>query len=159
MAPLLPSPNPTFARLARRALVTAGPALAQPHLQHLARRELSVNRTQGITLGIIAVYVVVIALLWNLPYVRWVLWPFKVRMHNSHLSRLDNCAASREWPCIVVRGMEFPIKYPSSQIWGKAINYIFRCSLSPSTNSGMLSQPAALVAEWNRSLWIPTKEA
>ena len=36
------------------------------------------NHTQGVTLGVIAAYVVVIALLWNLPYVRWVLWPFKV---------------------------------------------------------------------------------
>jgi hypothetical protein len=45
---------------------------------HLAKRGLSVNHTQSITLGIMAVYVVVIALLWNLPYVRWVLWPFKV---------------------------------------------------------------------------------
>jgi hypothetical protein len=31
-----------------------------------------------VTLGIIAVYIVVIALLWNIPYVRWSLWPFKV---------------------------------------------------------------------------------
>jgi membrane protein YdbS with pleckstrin-like domain len=45
----------------------------------LARRGLSVNHTQSITLGVMAVYVVVIALLWNLPYLRWSLWPFKVR--------------------------------------------------------------------------------
>jgi hypothetical protein len=44
----------------------------------LMRRDLSVNHTQGVTLGVIAVYVVVIALLWNIPYVRNVLWPFKV---------------------------------------------------------------------------------
>lgn len=46
--------------------------------QHLMRRSLSVNHTQGVTLGVIVVYAVVIALLWNLPYVRWSLWPFKV---------------------------------------------------------------------------------
>ena len=81
MAPILLPPDAKrgFAKLARRALVTAGPALAQPHLQHLSRRGLTVNHTQGVTLGIIAVYIVVIALLWNLPYVRWSLWPFKVR--------------------------------------------------------------------------------
>ena len=45
---------------------------------HLARRSLTVNHTQAVTLGVMAVYVVVIALLWNLPYVRWSLWPFKV---------------------------------------------------------------------------------
>lgn len=45
---------------------------------HLAQRSLSVNHTQSVTLGIMAVYVVVIALLWNLPYLRYSLWPFKV---------------------------------------------------------------------------------
>ncbi len=76
MAPMTQSSG--LAQLARRALLTtADPALlASPHL--LERRGLSVNHTQGVTLAIIAVYVVVIALLWNLPYVRWVLWPFKV---------------------------------------------------------------------------------
>lgn len=79
MAPLIPpSTRSSFGKLARRALITAGPALAQPHLHHLERRGLTVNHTQGVTLGVIGAYVVVIALLWNLPYVRWVLWPFKV---------------------------------------------------------------------------------
>lgn len=45
---------------------------------HLLKRDLSVNHTQAVTLGVMGAYVVVIALLWNLPYVRWSLWPFKV---------------------------------------------------------------------------------
>lgn len=51
-----------------------------PSVSHhiLAARSLKVNTAQSVTLGIIAVYVVVIALLWNIPYVRMVLWPFKV---------------------------------------------------------------------------------
>lgn len=65
--------------------LTLGPALAQRDLHHFERRGLSVNHTQGVTLGVIGAYVVVIALLWNLPYVRWVLWPFKVR--SSPLTR------------------------------------------------------------------------
>jgi len=72
------------AAFARRALVAAGPAFAQPHLHQLSRRGLSVNHTQGVTLGIIGVYVVVIALLWNLPYVRWSLWPFKMLVIAFH---------------------------------------------------------------------------
>lgn len=44
----------------------------------LRRSITNVNHTQAVTLGIIALYVVVIALLWNLPYIRWSLWPFKV---------------------------------------------------------------------------------
>jgi hypothetical protein len=79
MAPIIPtSSRSTLVNLARRTLITTVPALAQPHLQHVSRRGLTVNHTQGVTLGVIAAYVVIIALLWNLPYVRWVLWPFKV---------------------------------------------------------------------------------
>jgi hypothetical protein len=51
----------------------------------LARRDLTVNHTQAITLGIMAVYVVVIAILWNVPYIRWVLWPFKASYHQTYL--------------------------------------------------------------------------
>ncbi|KAF2200801.1 hypothetical protein GQ43DRAFT_417157 [Delitschia confertaspora ATCC 74209] len=70
--------------MAPSVLVNSGNILPGPHLHHLSRRELSVNHTQAITLGIIAVYVVVIALLWNLPYVRWVLWPFKMLVIAFH---------------------------------------------------------------------------
>ena len=83
MAPLPASPaRATLGKLARRALVAGGPATL--HQMQLGRRGLSVNHTQGVTLGVIAAYVVVIALLWNLPYVRWVLWPFKVSFVCVH---------------------------------------------------------------------------
>jgi hypothetical protein len=84
--PTLPIP-PDVAKLAHRTLITAaasGPAVAaSASYHHFARRDLSVNHTQGVTLGVIGAYVVVIALLWNLPYVRWVLWPFKVSFYFS----------------------------------------------------------------------------
>ncbi|KAK4122284.1 hypothetical protein N657DRAFT_646966 [Parathielavia appendiculata] len=67
---------------------------AAPHIAHisattssavlLSRRDLTVNDAQKVTLGIIAAYVVAIALLWNLPYVRWVLWPFKMLVIAFH---------------------------------------------------------------------------
>lgn len=88
-ASLHESMPPTLGKLARRALITAGPALAQSHLHTLGRRGLGVNHTQGVTLGVLIAYVVIIALLWNLPYVRWVLWPFKVRTLNV-LSRTSS---------------------------------------------------------------------
>lgn len=44
----------------------------------LSRRDLTVNDTQKVTLGVIGAYIVGIAILWNVPYIRWVLWPFKV---------------------------------------------------------------------------------
>jgi len=63
---------------ARIAVVAAGPDIARLSAQHLQRRSLTVDSTQKLTLGVIAIYVVGIALLWNIPYVRWSLWPFKV---------------------------------------------------------------------------------
>lgn len=73
MAPTL-VPSPRNLEMLRRAAVAAGPGVTQ----HLMRRSLKVNDAQKVTLGVIAVYIVVIALLWNIPYVRWSLWPFKV---------------------------------------------------------------------------------
>ncbi|EAW21791.1 M50 family metallopeptidase [Aspergillus fischeri NRRL 181] len=55
--------------------------VSQPHL---LKRDLSVNHTQAVTLGVMGAYVVVIALLWNLPYVRWSLWPFKMLVIAFH---------------------------------------------------------------------------
>lgn len=70
---------PFHAMDTKRAMMVAGTALA--------KRDLSVNRTQSITLGVMAAYVVVIALLWNLPYLRWSLWPFKVPTASPLKSR------------------------------------------------------------------------
>lgn len=70
MAPIA-DPYAQMSNLATRAVVVRA-------VVEVTRRGLSVNSAQKVTLGIIAVYVVVIALLWNLPYVRWSLWPFKV---------------------------------------------------------------------------------
>jgi len=59
-------------------IAAATPDLSRRAQHEFVRRALAVNSTQKVTLGIIAVYVVVIALLWNIPYVRYSLWPFKV---------------------------------------------------------------------------------
>lgn len=87
MAPLLSnlaSARLEIARTARRAAVAAGPEVARLSVHAIARRGLTVNSTQKVTLGIIAVYAVVIALLWNIPYVRWCLWPFKMLVIAFH---------------------------------------------------------------------------
>jgi hypothetical protein len=77
---------------ARTAVVAAGPDIARLSAQHLQRRSLTVDSTQKLTLGVIAIYVVGIALLWNIPYVRWSLWPFKVS------SALDDMCVGWIWP-------------------------------------------------------------
>ena len=88
------------------ATTVAVGAVLHRSIAELSRRDLSVNSTQKVTLGIIAVYVVVIALLWNIPYVRWSLWPFKVRissrtgLHNVLMlfSDASHCFP-RVWTC------------------------------------------------------------
>ena len=52
--------------------------LARSAVAYLAQRDLTVKGAQGVTLGVIAAYVVGIAILWNIPYIKYVLWPFKV---------------------------------------------------------------------------------
>lgn len=85
MAPVLAHSAGVFTdqlvRSARAAAVAAGPGIARLAARDvLSPRGLAVSSdAQKVTLGIIAVYVVAIAILWNLPYVRWSLWPFKVR--------------------------------------------------------------------------------
>lgn len=71
--------------IAKRTLVAAGPEMARLAARDLVvRRGLSVNSTQKVTLGVIVAYVVGIALLWNLPYVWWSLWPFKMLVIAFH---------------------------------------------------------------------------
>ncbi|KAJ5900133.1 hypothetical protein N7495_004877 [Penicillium taxi] len=53
-------------------------------LNKLASRGLTVNHTQAVTLGVMLAYVVAIALLWNIPYIRWSLWPFKMLVIAFH---------------------------------------------------------------------------
>ncbi|KAH8753231.1 peptidase M50B-like-domain-containing protein [Hyaloscypha finlandica] len=80
MAPTPASiPRAIFVEYAKRAVVAAGPEMAR-----LSARGLSVNHTQGITLGIIVLYIAVIALLWNIPYVKYSLWPFKMLVIAFH---------------------------------------------------------------------------
>ncbi|KAK4137503.1 hypothetical protein BT67DRAFT_438764 [Trichocladium antarcticum] len=68
---------PTAPHVARMAATTTSGAV-------LLRRELTVNDAQKVTLGIIAAYVVAIAILWNVPYIKWVLWPFKMLVIAFH---------------------------------------------------------------------------
>lgn len=63
----------------KRAAVIALPEVARATHSAISRRSLSsVNHTQAVTLGIIAAYSVIIAILWNVPYLRNILWPFKM---------------------------------------------------------------------------------
>lgn len=58
-------------KLAARTIIVAATS-------HLSQRDLTVRGAQGVTIGVIAAYVVGIAILWNIPYLHYLLWPFKV---------------------------------------------------------------------------------
>lgn len=50
----------------------------------LAHRDLqNPTHTQQVTLGVIAAYAVAIAILWNVPYLKMILWPFKVCIESN----------------------------------------------------------------------------
>lgn len=81
---MAPAPAPDLSsalELTRRAAIAAAPHVARAAL---SRRGLSVNDTQKVTLGVIGAYVVVIAILWNIPYIKWILWPFKMLVIAFH---------------------------------------------------------------------------
>ncbi|TRX93810.1 hypothetical protein FHL15_005192 [Xylaria flabelliformis] len=73
-------------RGAKAAVVVAGAeATRLVSRDVVSRRDLAVTSdSQKVTLGIIAAYVVIIAILWNFPYVRWSLWPFKMLVIAFH---------------------------------------------------------------------------
>jgi len=70
-----------YTALAARAIVQH---LNEPPSKSIIKRALTVNQTQKTTLGVIVGYTVAIALLWNLPYIRWSLWPFKMLVIAFH---------------------------------------------------------------------------
>ncbi|KAI5856723.1 peptidase M50B-like-domain-containing protein [Durotheca rogersii] len=73
-------------RSATAVVIAVGPEVVGHTRRLLAsRRDLTVaSDAQKVTLGVIAAYVVVIAILWNVPYVRWSLWPFKMLVIAFH---------------------------------------------------------------------------
>ena len=56
----------------------------EPAPQLAARDLQNPTHTQVVTLGVIVAYVVGIAILWNVPYLRMILWPFKMLVIAFH---------------------------------------------------------------------------
>ncbi|KAK3986310.1 peptidase M50B-like-domain-containing protein [Cladorrhinum sp. PSN332] len=82
---MAPPTWPATKKLARAVALSATPHLTSRALNNIQKRDgLTVTDAQKVTLGIIAAYVVAIAILWNVPYIRWVLWPFKMLVIAFH---------------------------------------------------------------------------
>ncbi|KAL1867675.1 hypothetical protein Daus18300_006230 [Diaporthe australafricana] len=81
------SPNAALLLAAKRALSEAGPDVLRTAARGvlLQRASLAVTAdAQKITLGVIAAYVVGIAILWVIPKVNYLLWPFKMLVIAFH---------------------------------------------------------------------------
>ncbi|KAK1780753.1 peptidase M50B-like-domain-containing protein [Copromyces sp. CBS 386.78] len=71
--------------LAKRAAIVASTTSLLTTHELLTTRDLSLKSdTQKITLGVIFAYIVAIAILWNVPYIRYLLWPFKMLVIAFH---------------------------------------------------------------------------
>lgn len=84
MAPVARPPSHPRALIRSTLLHSARSAALAAAAPVLARRGLTVTHTQTVTLGVIVAYVAAIAILWNIPYVRNVLWPFKMLVIAFH---------------------------------------------------------------------------
>lgn len=69
---------PVLVHVAIRSLVHHVEVQPQPSNSLSSRDLQNPTHTQQVTLGVIAAYVVAIAILWNVPYLKMILWPFKV---------------------------------------------------------------------------------
>ncbi|GAA5883334.1 hypothetical protein JCM1840_003353 [Sporobolomyces johnsonii] len=103
----------------------------------LAKRDLAPNSTQKVTLGIIGAYVVIIAILWNVPVVHWVLWPLKmltIAFHEFGHAIMGLCTGAkvksitldpREGGCTMMAGgvgaITLPAGYLGSSLIGAAL--------------------------------------
>ncbi|GAA6060842.1 hypothetical protein JCM10212_005260 [Sporobolomyces blumeae] len=101
------------------------------------RSTLEPNSTQSVTLGVIGAYVVVIAILWNVPYVEKILWPWKiltVAFHEFSHAAAGICTGARvksisldpnEGGCTMMSGgvgwVTLPAGYLGSSLIGAAL--------------------------------------
>ncbi|GAA6003974.1 hypothetical protein JCM10207_006493 [Rhodosporidiobolus poonsookiae] len=102
----------------------------------LARRSLEPNHTQAVTLGVIGAYAVVITILWNVPVLHWVLWPFKmltIAFHEFGHAATGCCTGAkiksitldpREGGCTMMAGGVSAITLPAGYLGSSLIGAV-----------------------------------
>lgn len=160
-------------QLTKRALALAiatGPELLHRSTHTLIRRGLTVTSTQKVTLGVIALYTVVIALLWNLPFVRWSLWPFKmltIAFHEFGHAITALCTGGhvesitldpREGGATRMRGgwnaVTLPAGYLGSSLIGALLVFCGFDIVASKVASIVLGVAFLLVLWWGRKDWL-----
>ncbi|OAA33622.1 hypothetical protein AAL_01087 [Moelleriella libera RCEF 2490] len=79
------SPPPLLLAASMRSLMHDHDDSKHQFVHALTSRDLqNPTHTQKVTLGVIGAYVVAIAILWNVPYLKMILWPFKMLVIAFH---------------------------------------------------------------------------
>ncbi|GAA5894601.1 hypothetical protein JCM6882_004859 [Rhodosporidiobolus microsporus] len=136
----------------------------------LARRSLAPNDTQKVTLGVIGAYAVVITILWNIPYVHWVLWPFKmlvIAFHEASHAMAGCCTGAkvksitldpREGGCTMMAGgvgwITLPAGYLGSSLVGALLVFCGFDVVASKVASIVVGVCFLLTLWWGKKDWL-----
>ncbi|GAA5974996.1 hypothetical protein JCM11641_006795 [Rhodosporidiobolus odoratus] len=163
----------TLAALGGRGVLPADTALglykraAEPGL---ARRSLEPNDTQKVTLGVIGAYAVIITILWNVPVVHWVLWPFKmltIAFHEFGHAATGCCTGAkiksisldpREGGCTMMAGgvgwITLPAGYLGSSLIGALLVFCGFDVVASKVASMVVGVCFLITLWWGRKDWL-----
>ncbi|TNY23297.1 peptidase M50B-like-domain-containing protein [Rhodotorula diobovata] len=136
----------------------------------IAKRSLAPNDTQKVTLGVIGAYAVVITILWNLPVVHWVLWPFKllvVAFHEFSHAAVGCCTGAkvksitldpREGGCTMMAGgvgaLTLPAGYLGSSLIGALLVFCGFDVVASKVASIVVGVMFLLTLWWGKRDWL-----
>ncbi|GAA6029186.1 hypothetical protein JCM8097_001642 [Rhodosporidiobolus ruineniae] len=136
----------------------------------LARRNLAPNDTQKVTLGVIGAYAVIITILWNVPVVHYVLWPFKmltIAFHEFGHAATGCCTGAkvksitldpREGGCTMMAGgvsaITLPAGYLGSSIIGALLVFCGFDITASKIASIVVGVCFLLTLWWGRKDWL-----
>ncbi|GAA6046969.1 hypothetical protein JCM3770_003456 [Rhodotorula araucariae] len=136
----------------------------------LVRRSLAPNDTQKVTLGVIGAFAVIITILWNLPVVKWVLWPFKllvVAFHEFSHAAVGCCTGAkvrsitldpREGGCTMMQGgigaLTLPAGYLGSSLIGALLVFCGFDVVASKVASIVVGVMFLLTLWWGKRDWL-----
>ncbi|GAA5876927.1 hypothetical protein JCM8547_006312 [Rhodosporidiobolus lusitaniae] len=136
----------------------------------LSRRDLAPTDTQKVTLGVIGAYAVVITILWNIPVVNYVLWPFKmltIGFHEFGHAATGCCTGAkiksitldpREGGCTMMAGgisaITLPAGYVGSALIGALLVFCGFDIVASKVASIIVGVCFLLTLWWGRKDWL-----
>ncbi|SGY61508.1 BQ5605_C007g04566 [Microbotryum silenes-dioicae] len=138
----------------------------------LMRRSLSLepSDTQKVTLGVIAAYVVIIAILWHVPVLKWILYPLKmltIAFHEFGHAATGCCTGARiksitldprEGGCTMMSGgisaITLPAGYLGSSLIGALLIFCGFDIVASKIASFVLAVAFIIILWWGRKDWL-----